>query len=67
MHDRTLSERGLDFEDAATVFTRHHFTAEDLRQEHGETRFISVGLLDTRMVIIVWTPRGAARLAASFP
>lgn len=26
-----------------------------------EDRFITVGLLDTRPVVLVWTPRGAVR------
>jgi uncharacterized DUF497 family protein len=36
-------------------------TAEDLRFAYGERRFITVGLLDERMVLVVWTPRGEAR------
>ena len=59
--DRTLSERGLDFADAALIFTGRHFTIEDDRQDYGESRFVTVGLLTGRMIILVWTPRGAAR------
>ncbi|WP_082457644.1 BrnT family toxin [Pseudomonas sp. Leaf48] len=59
--DKTLLERGVDFADAAAVFAGHHFTAEDTRQEYGEVRFITVGLLIGRMVVMVWTPRGEAR------
>jgi uncharacterized DUF497 family protein len=33
----------------------------DVRQEYGESRFITVGWLKERMVVLVWTPRGAAR------
>ena len=57
----TLEARGLDFADAATVFAGRHFTLEDLRQNYGEPRFITAGFLAERMVILVWTPRGAAR------
>ena len=57
----TLQQRGLDFALAAEVFAKHHFTAPDLREDYGEDRFITVGLLDTRMVVMVWTPRGEAR------
>nr|NDG07136.1 BrnT family toxin [Oxalobacteraceae bacterium] len=56
--ERTLNERGLDFAHAGELFARHHFTAEDLRKNYGERRFISVGKLDQRMVIVVWTPIG---------
>lgn len=59
--DHTLRERGLDFADAAKVFDGHHFTRIDDRQDYGEDRYISVGLLEGRMVVLVWTPRGAAR------
>jgi uncharacterized DUF497 family protein len=59
--DRTLRERGLDFADAATVFAGATFTREDTRTDYGERRFITIGLLAGRMVVIVWTPRGAAR------
>jgi len=59
--DRALVERGVDFADAGRVFSGHHFTAEDDRTDYGEVRLITVGLLHGRMVVIVWTPRGAAR------
>ncbi len=56
-----LAHRGLDFARAGEVFAGHHFTAPDLREDYAEDRFITVGLLDARMVVLVWTPRGAAR------
>ena len=59
--DRTLAERGLDFAQAAEVFAGLRFTREDDRVDYGEQRFVTVGLLDGRMVIVVWTPRGEAR------
>lgn len=57
----TLQERGLDFCRAAEVFAGRHYTAEDLREGYGEQRFVTVGLLDGRMIIMVWTPRGEVR------
>ena len=59
--NKTLIERGLDFADAKTLFAGHHFTAEDLRQDYGEVRLISIGLIQERMVVLVWTPRGEDR------
>lgn len=56
-----LNERGLDFARAAEVFAGRHFTAQDERGGYTEPRFITAGLLDGRMVVLVWTPRGAAR------
>lgn len=59
--DKTLQERGLDFARATEVFAGHHFTGVDTRADHGETRQITVGKLDDRMVVLVWTLRGSAR------
>lgn len=59
--DRTLDARGLDFATAAEVFAQDHLTFPDERQDYGEARFISVGRLAGRMVVLVWTPRGDAR------
>ncbi|WP_029891680.1 BrnT family toxin [Polycyclovorans algicola] len=59
--DKTLTERGLDFARTAEVFAGHHLTAPDLRESYGEDRYITLGLLDGRMVVTVWTPRGEAR------
>jgi uncharacterized DUF497 family protein len=63
--DRTLAERGLDFARAVEGFAGHHFTAPDVRERYDEERFITVGLLDGRMVLLVWTPRGEARRVIS--
>ena len=57
----TLQDRGLDMLRAREVFAGPHFTRPDLRRDYGEARFISVGWLDARLVVIAWTPRGVAR------
>ena len=59
--DWTLRERGLDFEQAAQVFAGPTFDQADNRHDYGEPRIVTVGRLDARMVIVVWTPRGEAR------
>jgi uncharacterized DUF497 family protein len=33
----------------------------DDRQDYGETRYLTIGHLRGRMVVIVWTPRGGDR------
>jgi len=58
---QALIERGLDFARADEVYAGRHFTAEDLRDDYSEPRYITVGMLDSRMVVMVWTPRGEAR------
>ena len=59
--DRTLEERGLDFEDAQIVFTGVTLEIEDTRMDYGEVRIICYGLLAGRMVVVGYTPRGADR------
>lgn len=59
--ERTLAERGLDMADADKVFAGLCIDIPDERKDYGEQRFLTVGLLMERMVIIVWTPRGGAR------
>lgn len=59
--DKALVERGLDFADAAMVFAGRVLQFEDNRQDYGEVRLVSVGELAGRMVVVVWTPRGADR------
>ena len=59
--DKTLNERGLDFARANEFFDNFHFTAQDRREMYEEHRFITVGYLDARLIVLVWTPRGEAR------
>ena len=54
----TLEARGLDMAEAGSVISGFNLTVEDLRQDYGERRFITVGHLNGRMVVVVWTPRG---------
>ena len=59
--ERTVEERGLDFEDAAVVFAGVTLEVEDTRKEYGEVRIICYGLLAGRIVVVGYTPRGADR------
>ena len=59
--DKTLAERGLDFARASEIFDGLHLTGQDTRQEYTEDRFITVGHLEGRLVVLVWTPRGDLR------
>ncbi|OGT84065.1 MAG: hypothetical protein A3H91_13285 [Gammaproteobacteria bacterium RIFCSPLOWO2_02_FULL_61_13] len=60
-HAKTLTERGLDFADAAQVFAGVTLEVEDTRKNYGETRVICYGLLEGRLVVVGYTPRGADR------
>lgn len=59
--DAALAGRGLDFADAVFVFAGVTIEIEDTRMNYGETRIIFFGLLEGRMVVVGYTPRGAVR------
>lgn len=59
--DRTLAERGLDFEDAEIVFAGVTLDVEDTRKDYGETRMICFGFLGDRMVAVGYVVRGSDR------
>jgi len=63
----TLLERGLDFADADGVFAGPTVTIEDTRRDYGEVRWITMGLLGRRAVVLCWSGLFAAVThAASF-
>ena len=57
----TLKQRGLDMARCDEVFDGQNLTVEDTRRDYGEERFITIGFLDDRMVVLVWTQRPEAR------
>ena len=57
----TLAERGLDFADAELVFAGVTLEVEDTRRDYGEKRIVYYGLLEQRMVVLGYTPRGEDR------
>jgi uncharacterized DUF497 family protein len=59
--DLTLKHRGLDFARAGELSAGRTATIVDERFDYGETRFITAGTLDGRLVVMVWTQRGEAR------
>jgi uncharacterized DUF497 family protein len=54
----TLTVRGLDFADAAQVIDGLSLEFVDERRDYGERRVMTIGLLNGRMTIVVWTQRG---------
>jgi uncharacterized protein len=53
-------KHGLDFADAPTVFAGPTLTFAGLRHSSDEPRYVSVGMLSGRLVIIAHTLRGDA-------
>ncbi|MEW5805058.1 MAG: BrnT family toxin [bacterium] len=52
-----LVKHGIDFADAKAVFAGATFTFEDDRFPYGEQRFITLGMLEGKVVVIVHTER----------
>ena len=59
--EKSLADRGLDFEDSMAVFEGLTVEVEDTRKDYGEKRIICYGLLAGRMVVVGYTPRGTVR------
>jgi len=57
----TLQARGLDMGRAEEIFADTSYTTQDDRQDYGEPRWITIGFLDRRMVVMVWTQQGQKR------
>ena len=57
----TLANRGLDFADAAIVFNGRTAEVEDRRHDYGEPRILCFGMLQGRLVVVGYTPRGSMR------
>ena len=53
-----LKKHGLSFDDAQSAFDDERITIEDTRADYGEPRFIPLGSLEGRIVVIAHTPRG---------
>ena len=54
---RTLNQRHLDFAHAEQVFAGPTLTFEDDRKDYGEQRWVTLGLLQATVVVIVHTER----------
>ena len=52
-----IRKHGIDFNDAAALFSSALLVASDARRDYGEERFHGVGLLHGRVVVVVFTQR----------
>jgi hypothetical protein len=53
-----IRKHGLDFADAWKIFKAPMLTNFDTRGDYDEDRFVSIGFLHERIVVIVFTERG---------
>jgi uncharacterized protein len=54
---RNIKSHGLDFVGAETIWDNFTVTREDLRQDYGESRWVTFGLLAGEVVALVHTER----------
>ena len=52
-----ILKHGFDFADAWKIFTAPMLTELDEREDYGEDRWIGIGMLEARIVVIVFTAR----------
>jgi uncharacterized protein len=57
----TLVDRGLDFALASQIVGVYEYIIEDTRFDYGERRFMSLGDINGRLCVVVWTPRNGGR------
>ena len=54
---RNIETHGLDFEGAEAIWDNFTITREDTRENYGETRLVTFGLLNAEVVVLVHTDR----------
>jgi uncharacterized DUF497 family protein len=52
---RNIRKHSIDFRDAVAIFADNIVTMEDTRFDYGEQRYISLGLLKGRVIVVVHT------------
>ncbi len=57
----TLADRGIDFADAAAVFSGPVLEFEDIRRDYGECRVICFGFRAGRLMVVGYVQRGDSR------
>ncbi len=54
-----LEKHGVDFVDASDMWAGPMLVAEDARREYGESRYIGMGYIQGRLMVVVYTHRTA--------
>ena len=64
--EKNIMKHGVDLLEAAFIFDRVIYTAEDNRRDYGEVRLVSLGLVDDVPYIVIHTERnGKIRLISA--
>lgn len=54
---KNIHKHGLDFRDAYKIFNSPMLVAIDNRENYGEDRWIGIGMIENRVIIVVFTER----------
>lgn len=57
-----LRKHKISFDDAKRIFLGPITIDPDIRQDYGEERWIAIGTIDTRAVVVIFTIVGADRV-----
>jgi uncharacterized protein len=60
-NEANQQKHGVDFVEAMLIFENDVMSVEDTRQNYGERRFRSIGLVDGNCFVVVHTQRGDTR------
>ncbi|WP_257236561.1 BrnT family toxin [Nostoc sp. 'Peltigera malacea cyanobiont' DB3992] len=53
-----MTKHGLDFADAFRIFNLPMLVYLDEREDYGEERYLCIGLLNGRIVVVIYTEQG---------
>jgi uncharacterized protein len=56
-----IEKHGIDFFDVPPLFDRLHFTRDVERGDYGECRHMTVGIIQSLVIVVVWARRGTCR------
>jgi len=54
---QNIKDHGLDFEGADAIWDNFTITRQDIREDYGEQRLVTFGILDGELVVLVHTER----------
>ena len=60
---RNIKDHGIDFADLEYFFDQPMWSYEDRHSDHAELRIHSLGMINGKVVVVIWTPSsGGARI-----
>lgn len=56
-NESNIRKHEVDFADAVSIFSQTSLTEYDDRTDYGEDRWITIGMLNNMILVVVWTER----------